>query len=329
LKRKTTHFLDRLFLDLYIYRYMKNHNPLCQQEVEKNLELTKIFGDKTEKNHCAITIKTKSGSMKKECNGIGRVYKPFKTLENFIKDAKKIHGDRYDYSRVIYKGNRKKVKIICNRHGEFMQLPVNHICGKRGCQRCGVEKVSIALASTSEKFIKKSKKVHGNLYDYSLVQYKTNIIPVKIICKRHGIFVQSPNVHLSGHGCSKCTHRISKPETEFLDYLKIPMENRDKYITRKDETVHKRYQIDALVGNGVYEFLGNYWHGNPRLFNRNDTHPVLKRTYGEIYDYMIDKFDYLSLNGYKVTYVWEDDWEKFKKSKFTTKLKLQKHDGKL
>jgi hypothetical protein len=321
----TVYSLTCIFIDIWKIQ----HTILCQNEAEKKLEPPKILENKIALNLCGITKETKNDSTKKECKDIGRVYKPFKTVENFIKDARKVHGDKYDYSGVIYKGNRKKVKIICKQHGEFIQLPVNHICGKHGCKKCGAKKIASALASTSEKFIKKSKKVHGNLYDYSLVQYKTNIIPLKIICKRHGIFTQSPNVHLNGHGCSRCTHRISKPETEFLDYLKIPTENRDKYITREDETVHKRYQIDALVGNSVYEFLGNYWHGNPRLFNRNDTHPVLKRTYGEIYDYMIEKFDYLSLNGYKVAYVWEDDWEKFKKSKFTTKLKLQKHYRKL
>ena len=56
---------------------------------------------------------------------------------------------------------------------------------------------------TTEQFIKEAKLIHGNKYDYSLVEYKNNSTKVKIICKAHGMFEQRPSDHLNNHGCKK------------------------------------------------------------------------------------------------------------------------------
>ena len=88
------------------------------------------------------------------------------TTEDFIKKAKKIHGDKYDYSKVIYEHGKKKVCIICPEHGEFWQSPHSHVTGKSGCPSCaGNRKV------TMDVFLEKAKKIHGDKYDYSKVLY--------------------------------------------------------------------------------------------------------------------------------------------------------------
>ena len=58
-----------------------------------------------------------------------------KTTERFIEEVKGIHGDKYDYSKVEYKGINENVCIICPKHGEFWQTPSNHLKGC-GCQKC-------------------------------------------------------------------------------------------------------------------------------------------------------------------------------------------------
>ena len=117
--------------------------------------------------------------------------------EDFIEKARKIHNDKYDYSKAVYKNSRNKVSIICPTHGEFYQLPYNHLIG-RGCRKCANFK------ATKKDFIEKVRKVHGELYDYSKVDYKNNLTPVEIFCKVHGNFTQLPAVHLRGSGCPKC-----------------------------------------------------------------------------------------------------------------------------
>ena len=126
-----------------------------------------------------------------------------KTTEQFIKDAKKVHVDKYDYSKVSYTNNRTKVCIICPDHGEIWQTPHNHLHGQ-GCPECGKVTKNNNIKKTTEKFIEKAKKVHGDKYNYSKVEYKDAKTKVCIICPDHGEFWQTPHNHLHGQGCQTC-----------------------------------------------------------------------------------------------------------------------------
>ena len=146
-----------------------------------------------------------------QCGGRMRL-----TTEVFVEKAKQIHGSKYDYSKVEYVNNRTKVCIICPDHGEFWQTPLHHLdC--EGCYECGRIKTIQSITSDNENFIEKAKKVHGNKYDYSEVKYKHNARKVSIICPIHGVFKQSPNNHLHGDGCPKCT--VSKIEEGLMREL--------------------------------------------------------------------------------------------------------------
>lgn len=120
------------------------------------------------------------------------------TTESFIEKANSIHNNTYDYSLVDYKCSQTKVRIICKEHGEFSVTPNSHLRGVK-CAKCK----NVARSALSE-VIAKAEAVHGDKYDYSLVDYINSKIPVKIICKTHGVFKQNINSHLSGNGCRKC-----------------------------------------------------------------------------------------------------------------------------
>lgn len=136
--------------------------------------------------------------------------------DKFIKKSNEIHGNKYDYSLVDYKNSITKVKILCSEHGVFEQMPSNHIYSKQGCPSCyGNKKI------TTAEFIKNAINVHGNKYDYSLVDYKNNFTKVKIICQEHGIFEQKPNGHLiQKSGCLKCSGKNLKTTEEFISFAK-------------------------------------------------------------------------------------------------------------
>ena len=121
--------------------------------------------------------------------------------EKFIEKANNKHGDKYDYSKVEYKNAHTKVCIICKEHGEFWQTPSNHLAG-HGCQKCKTDKVINHNKLSTEIFIEKCKKLHGDKYDYSKVNYINNYTKVCIICPKHGEFWQIPSDHLRGCGCS-------------------------------------------------------------------------------------------------------------------------------
>ena len=135
-----------------------------------------------------------------------------KSLDNFIKEANKIHSGKYDYSKVNYVNNRTKVCIICKKHGEFWQTPDKHILRKHGCPICGG-----SMKKSLRQFVEEAIKVHGNRYDYSKSVYKNGTTPTIIICPTHGEFKQTPKEHLNGQGCPHC--KQSKIERELYDYL--------------------------------------------------------------------------------------------------------------
>lgn len=145
-----------------------------------------------------------------DCSVIYRSNLQRGTNEDFIKKSNKIHEYRYDYSLVDYKNNNTKVKIICKIHGLFEQVPLSHL-SKNGCPSCGKLSMSNKQRLTTSDFIEKSKLVHLDRYDYSLVKYgNNNNTKVEIICKKHGVFSQLPSNHLSGQGCGKCVGKGKK-----------------------------------------------------------------------------------------------------------------------
>ena len=125
------------------------------------------------------------------------------TKEEFVMRAKAVHGDKYDYTKTTYKNNKFKITVICPTHGEFEQTPLNHLRG-RGCRKCGFDLIHDKNRVLVDDFIKKTKEVHGDKYDYSKVVYKSSREKVCIICPEHGEFWQTPSNHLSGRGCRKC-----------------------------------------------------------------------------------------------------------------------------
>lgn len=128
------------------------------------------------------------------------------TTEKFIEKATIKHGDRYDYDGIDNPKTVDKVSIICKEHGVFTQEVNAHINKGQGCPECGkhLYKNNVKKKYNTEWFIGKSREVHADRYDYSLVEYDKNTTPVSIICKTHGEFKQEPRSHIAGNGCIKC-----------------------------------------------------------------------------------------------------------------------------
>ena len=151
------------------------------------------------------------------------------TLEEFIKKAKEIHNNKYDYSKVEYINNHTKICIICPEHGEFWQTPCNHL-SKKGCPKCRNEKVKNVRRKDKNTFINDARKVHGDKYDYSKVEYINSNTKICIICPKHGEFWQAPNSHLQNVGCPKCAKTgVKLTNEEFITRIKEIHGNRYDY----------------------------------------------------------------------------------------------------
>ena len=157
------------------------------------------------------------------------------TTEEFIQKAQRVHGNKYDYSKVEYVASKTKVCIICPKHGEFWQIPNSHLRGI-GCSKCGKESAAKLQTATKDSFIERAKQMHGSQYDYSKVQYINSATKVCIICKQHGEFWQRPYAHTQGAGCPLCGKiKIRKKRAySFEDFLLLAKkEHNDKYIYSK------------------------------------------------------------------------------------------------
>ena len=116
-----------------------------------------------------------------------------KTIEEFIRDANIVHGDKYDYYKVKYIDTKTDVIIICNEHGEFVKKPKHHLNGQ-GCQKCEKK------LRSKQELEQKAKEEHSDKYDYCKVKHIDNKTYVIIICKDHGMI---PNNHLDDQLLSK------------------------------------------------------------------------------------------------------------------------------
>ena len=185
-----------------------------------------------------------------DCGMLNSRLKQTKLLENFINDARKVHGDKYDYSTVDYINSKTDVMILCPEHGEFQQMPTNHLRGK-GCKYCG----GTNLMNT-EEFILKAKKIHLDKYDYSLVDYVNSQTKIKIICPKHGIFEQIPNNHLTGKGCKYCGGTNLMDTEEFI--LKAKKIHGDKYDYSLVDYVNSKTRVKIICPkHGIFEQIPN------------------------------------------------------------------------
>lgn len=139
------------------------------------------------------------------------------------------NAEKYDYSCTVYHKAKDLVEIRCKKHGIFTNVADNHKNAGRGCPECGRERTNESLSkrkgkpnlkrrSTTEEFIEKARDIHGDKYDYSLVEYVSVDDKVDIICKTCGyVMHQTPRKHLSGSGCKKCAGRKSA-ESRFVPF---------------------------------------------------------------------------------------------------------------
>ncbi|MCT4364377.1 MAG: DUF723 domain-containing protein [Synechococcaceae cyanobacterium MAG-AL1] len=149
-----------------------------------------------------------------ECARLERNESSRMSKGEFIRKAIVIHGDRYSYDKVEYTGYQNPVTITCSKHGDFQKSPSNHLSktNPQGCPKCKVR----ASRKTTEQFVAEARVIHADRYDYSLVKYRGNKLPVEIFCPTHGAFEQEAKSHLHGHGCPDCAGVAPRTTEDFI-----------------------------------------------------------------------------------------------------------------
>lgn len=209
------------------------------------------------------------------------------TTEEFIRRAKEVHGERYDYSKTHYHGRSKKVLIICREHGEFWQRPDHHL-SSYGCRKCSRRYMD------AEYFKQKANVVHNGKYDYSKVEYVNNHTKVHIVCPIHGEFWQTPNDHLSGKGCFKCRVENATLCTEsFIERANRLHKEKYDYSLTVYEHCQKKVKIICPIHGMFEQTAGNHLNGYGCQQCANDARrkttsqfiAEAKAIHGDKYDY--------------------------------------------
>ena len=209
---------------------------------------------------------------------IVRSNKARKNIEQFKFEANKVHYNKYDYSKVIYKNCDKKVIIICPKHGHFKQTPSSHLSGG-GCFECVKDRLSLGF----DEFVKRAKKTHGDKYNYSKVSYKNSITRVCIICKVHGEFYQTPYVHLIGSGCKRCADNYPMSQEDFIRKAKKEHGNRYDYSKAEYKKAKERVVIICKKHGEFEQAPTNHLSGKGCPYCR-------KKSEGKVKTFLLDYF---------------------------------------
>lgn len=226
----TDFFIDR---SIKIHGYKYDYSLVDYKKSKEKVEIIcPVHGVFTQRPNAHL-----NGAGCVECGIIEAKLKTRLGKPAFVDKAKKVHGDKYQYSLVDYAGSKKKVKIICPDHGIFEQTPNAHLRGIH-CPKCGFAIRNAKNRLSKEEFVSRCIDVHGHKYDYSLVEYSGNRTKVKIGCPKHGIFTQKPNSHLTGCGCPRCSVENT------VAWNKLSTE---AFIIKSKETHGDRYDYLSVV----------------------------------------------------------------------------------
>jgi len=183
------------------------------------------------------------------------------TQEEFIIKSKEIHGDNYDYSLVEYVNVRGKIKLI--KDGEiYEQFAYAHLQGK------SPEKAPFKI--TNDEFIKRSIEIHGDMFDYSLVDCQGSHSKIKIIYNGK-VYHQILNDHIRGNAPRGIAVE-SKGVREILKFLE------DKKIRYKREHFYKdckninylRFDFYLIDYNILIEYDGRQHFESVDLFGGDE-----------------------------------------------------------
>lgn len=219
-----------------------------------------------------------------------------KTTEQFIKEAKEIHGELYDYSLVEYTANNKKVNIICPIHGTFYQTPYIHLRGN-SCKKCTNKERSKSLS----QFIIEANEVHKHKYNYSNTLYTGINKSITVICDIHGPFYPVAYSHLAGTGCPTCgiltktktTEQFIKEAKEIhgelYDYTKVNYINSNTNVTI---ICYTHGEFDMYPTNHIHKKNGcKQCYIDSRRTDRDSIIQTAKQVHGNRYDYSSFEFD--------------------------------------
>ncbi len=236
---KLNHDLD---LNLDAFKYESDGHKFELVCPKHNIKWKTTYGNLIQNKSC------------KQC-GIEKFSKSnTKTKEYWLEKFTQVHGDKFDYSKSVFKGTNDKILIICENKHEFFQSPSKHSSGTK-CPYCAGN-----IKYTFDDILKKFKSRHGDKYGYDKVIFTSIHKKVKIFCKDHGYFEQEPVGHYNGSGCPGCAHNTTVTEKEWIKRFKSIHGDKYLYDKVKYKSIHEHIIIDCIQHGEFLQTPAAHYH---------------------------------------------------------------------
>lgn len=269
--------IDLSLIDKDNFSYGNKIKVICKKHNEIKETFPKILIRKTSNSNiiCDICF-SEFFKTNKNIISNNKKYIYFNDLINLIKsknikiiiDSVKIHKNNKIFKNELF-------KCICNKHGVF-ETTYNKILNSKyyGCIECKKEFHIQKLIKNGElnrkNLISKFIEIHGNQYDYSLVDLTGKLKKIKIICPKHGIFEMMPSLHLRGEGCKLCNQDKLNCERRLGELLKNNFKNLE--IIQQYHGILKRQSLDyyfpkyriGIEYQGSQHFVQNKYFNDER-----------------------------------------------------------------
>ena len=208
------------------------------------------------------------------------------------------------------------IKVKCKTCNTENLSCINNLIKGLGCYNCYNNRRGNSLRLTKDLVIERFTKLWNDEYDYSKVEYISMWNKVKVICKLHGEFFVHPHDHLDRVGCKKCSKKFcSKVQIDWIKYMEVKYNTKIRHAFTENgefKIPGTKYRADGYSEelNIIFEFHGDYYHGNPLYYNKDDYNAVCKITFGELYEKTLLKEQKIKDLGYTLVTIWEDRWKK-------------------
>lgn len=259
------------------------------------------------------------------CGSIRTGNKNTKTTDQFLEKLT-IRNTQFSpvHTTDTYKGTHKQMTFVCTNQHTWLSTPISILQG-HGCPTCSKGTIQSTHLHSHEQFLVLLNH-HNTNYPHKQVslvdgeKYIKQNNELQFVCNIGHQWTTKPGYITNSHcGCPFCAS--SKTFSIMaIDWLTSIERQENIHIIHKGNSLKEynipgtKYMVDGYCGdtNTVYEFHGNYWHGNPRLFDKNNMNERVHRTYGELYQDTLRKEAIIKELGYNLVVMWEDEYDKIK-----------------
>lgn len=228
--------------------------------------------------------------------------------DELISQELKLRNLDFTFSTIHDKPASSKVWWTCSKGHKTSRSISEMLRYQQGCKQCHSEqsKTFVRLSILDLPTTRQIQALNYNEGTKALEKLKWKCLICSTAWTAH-----ITGVIYHGSGCIKCAKKSYSPKS--IRWLQSISSNIQHALNGGEAVLPNiKFRADGYdpLTNTVYEFLGDYWHGNPARFPTNKQHPQLtKKTFGQLYEKTLNRLKQLEQAGYNVVYIWERDWD--------------------